>query len=165
MIYFSNRFRNGNIDQCEIHATLKRTTFKQILGCSMQKISKNGLRVGMHLAPIRLCNDIADMRNVSAVYLLDLRNSVIADLIVHCCYEKFSPRPLTNFLPDVFANDLLNQSMNRHTITCRIVVVNIDIGVMSSCYSDKRKSNQYANCFTNSVNTCIQAQCRRLAFE
>src|SRR3954470_2695611 len=56
--------------------------------------------------------------------------------------------------------------MNRHEISCRIVVViAIHTDIMSICSPDKRKLNQCANCPTNSVNTCIQMQRRRLSFE
>src|SRR4051812_37051837 len=75
---------------------------------------------------------------------------------------------MTSILHDnVFANDFLNQTMDRHEIPCGVVVVvvTIDINVLSNRSSDKRKFDQYANRITNSVNICVQIQHLRLAFE
>src|SRR5436305_1993596 len=103
----------------------------------MQKMTEKGLCPRIHLTPVHLCDDIANMGNIHFVYLPDMRIVVVfgGDLVVDCQYEKLSPRVPA----DIFhANDLLNQSMNRNKISCRIVVVaaidiDIDIAILSSC--------------------------------
>src|SRR5690349_10054269 len=97
----------------------------QILSCCMQKANEKGLHLRIQLVPIYVCKDVADMRDKYVVYLPDMRIvvSVGGDLIVHCCHEMFSQCRLASIFHDVFANDLLNQPMNRHKISCRIIVV------------------------------------------
>src|SRR4051794_12684115 len=133
----------------------------------MQKAVEKCLGLGIHLAPIHVCDDVTDMRNIYVIDLPDMRDVVVFgdDFIVDCRDEKFSPRFPANVFHDVaLPNNVLNQPMNRNEISCWIVVViTIDIDVMGSCSSDKRKFDKYSNCRTNNVSVHIQMQSCRLS--
>src|SRR4051812_35309889 len=132
----------------------------------MQKVIEKLLGLRIDLTPIHLCNDMTNMRNIYVVYFSDMTIVVIVGgyFIVHCCDKKFSPCFLANILHDVaFADDVLNQAMDRYEISCWIVIViSIDVDVVSGCPSNERKLNQNANRLTDSISISIQMQSRRL---